>query len=228
MTSSVLRLTTAAALLFGAAAAQADTYQIQIDNLVPGGPATGQALTPTLVVVHNMDYTLWAVGGTATKGLELQAEEGDPSVLKAEADASPDVFATAVGGGPFFDTDIIMIEGNPGERISISTMLARTNDLITGVSSMMLPDDELMVMTNAYDAGTEENTGLVEHIPFYGNSGGPSEKGTIELITEYSVLDDPDQGRLDWSFPPVARITITRMGSTPTEESSWSAIKALY
>jgi len=223
-------LTAAAVLTVAAGAAQADSYQILIENLIgEGGPDTGQPLTPSVAVVHGDGYSLWAPGMAATPGLELQAEDGDPSVLVGEAEASGDVSMVVTGGGPFFDADTIMIEGSPGDLLSLSTMLARTNDLITGIYDVALPETEMTIMTSAWDAGTEENTGEVAHIPFYGNPGvGPDEKDVVSKITEYSVVDDPDHGQLDYTFPPVARITITRMGSTPTADTSWGAIKSLY
>lgn len=225
----VSRLLAAVLCTVPLASAGADTYTIMIENLIPGGPDTGQPLTPPLAVIHEAGYLPWAPGASATAGLELQAEDGDPTVLKGEADASAFVHSTVVGSGPFFDVDIFEVEGVPGDLISISTMLARTNDIITGISGMMLPVDEMEVMTRAWDAGTEENTGLIAHIPFYGNPGvGPDEKELIEEINLYVVIDDPDHGALTWEFPPVARITITRMMATPTEETTWGAIKSLF
>jgi len=208
---------------------QADVYTIQIENLVPGGPETGQPMTPSVGVVHGPGYSLWMPGGMATPGLTLQAEDGDPSVLVAEAMASPDVSNVEVGGGPFFDVDVFEIEGSPGDLFSLSTMLARSNDIITGVYDVELPMMETVIMTEAWDAGTEENSGLVEHIPFYGNPFmGIDEKNPIAVINAYSVVNDPDHGQINYEFPPVARITISRMVSTPTREATWGSIKDLY
>jgi hypothetical protein len=210
-------------------ASHADVYTIQIENLVPGGPETGQPMTPAVGVVHGPGYSLWMPGGMATDGLTLQAEDGDPSLLVAEAMASPHVSFVGVGGGPFFDVDVFEVEGSPGDLFSLSTMLARSNDIITGVYDVELPAMEAVIMTEAWDAGTEENTGLIEHIPFYGNPFvGPDEKNPIAVISAYSVVNDPDHGQIDFSFPPVARITISRMVSTPTQEATWGGIKDLY
>jgi hypothetical protein len=220
----------AAVLTASATLAHADTYQITVENLLGGGgPDTGQPLSPPVAVVHGAGYTLWAPGGTATPGLELQAEDGDPSGIAGEAEAAADVSAVVVGAGPFFDVEVVMIEGEPGDLFSLSSMLGRTNDIITGVNNVALPDTEVVIMTSAWDAGTEENTGLIAHIPFYGNPGvGPDEKGVITEILEYSVVDDPDHGKLTWTFPPAARITITRMDASPTRTGTWSSLKGLY
>ena len=69
-------LTLLGLVMLVSATSQADVYTIQIENLVPGGPETGQPMTPSVGVVHGPGYTLWMPGGMATAGLELQAEEG--------------------------------------------------------------------------------------------------------------------------------------------------------
>jgi hypothetical protein len=208
----------------------AEPYTIMVENLMPGGPDTGQPLTPPLAVVHDAGYNLFAPGGFATPGLELQAEDGDPSVLAGEAMASASVFDVVIGDGPFFDEVTLSVDGMPGQLLSVSTMLARTNDLITGIHDLVLPTDSAPaeMMTSAYDAGTEVNTGMVEHIPFYGNTlVGPDESEPIQEIMEYTVVNDPTHGQLNYTFPPVARITVQR-GATPVEAVTWGAVKSLW
>jgi hypothetical protein len=211
--------------------AGAALYEVQIDNLIPGGPETGQALTPPVVVVHGPGYTLFAEGDYASLGLEKLAEDGETADLVAEAMADPDVYQVVVGGGPFFGTEIVQVEGMPGDLLSLATMLARSNDLFTGLSAVALPAAGSVAVepTGVYDAGTEENTGLIEHIPFYGNAHvGPDEDNPIAMISDYKVLNDPAAGILSFTFPPSARITITRLDPTPTEDSSWGRIRSLF
>lgn len=219
-----------AASLTLAANASAMTYDILIENLIPGGMATGNPLTPPVAVVHDNSYSLFMDGGKATPGLTLQAEEGNPADLVAEANASSGVSSVTVGDGPFLGMVMMSVEAEPGDLLSISTMLARSNDLITGIHDVVLPAmGSMMMMTNAYDAGTEENTGLVADIPFYGNNFvGPDEANPISMINAYTVFDDPDAGQIDYEFPPVARITVTAHPSTPTEAASWSEVKSRY
>lgn len=227
---TIATLATIGLLLAGTAGtAHAEAYEVTVENLVPGGMETGQPLTPPLGVVHDAGYTLFAPGVMATPGLEVLAEEGNPMMLKAEADGNPNVSQTVVGDGPFLGSVSIMVEGDPGDLFSVVTMLARTNDLVTGVHDVVLPDSgSMMLMTNAYDAGTEENTGLVEHIPFYGNNFvGPDESNPLAEINSYTVVDDPDHGMINYSFPPTARVTIS-VSATPVESASWGAIKATW
>ncbi len=214
-----------------AGTAGAVTYEVMIENMIPGGAETGQPMTPPVVVVHNSGYSLFAEGDMATAGLEALAEDGVTDDLVAEAMASPDVYSVVVGPGPFFDPITVEVEGNPGDLLSIATMLARTNDLITGLHDLPLPAEGVVLIdeTGVYDAGTEENTGLVEHIPFYGNTFvGPDESSPIEMISSYVVNNDPTYGVLTYEFPPSARITVTVMDPTPVEVGTWGAIKKLY
>jgi hypothetical protein len=213
----------------GFTTALAAPYVVTIENLVPGGLDTGQPMTPPLGVVHDAGYSLFGPGLFATPGLELLAEEGVPTLLATEAMASANVSAVEIGGGPFIGAETITIDGDPGDLFSIVTMLARSNDLITGVHDIVLPANlPFEILTDAYDAGTEMNTGLVEHIPFYGNAMvGPDENQPIAGINAYSVLNDPNHGQIDFRFPPAARVTIERM-VVPVEAVTWGEIKSTW
>ena len=218
-------------LLCSVGFAQAELYEVLIEDLIEGGPEMGQPFTPPLVVVHGAGYSLFAEGDFATAGLEALAEDGVTADLEAEALASPDVYDVEIGSGPFFGSALVEIEGTPGDLLSLVTMLARSNDLFTGVADVVLPAAGSVVIepTGVYDAGTEENTGLVEHIPFYGNPFmGPDEDNPIAMISSYEVGNDEKYGVIRFEFPPSARITIRVLEGTPADFETWGAIKALY
>lgn len=229
---SFMTILTGTVFLAGAAiAASAATYEVIIEDLIdPPGPAMGQPLTPPVVVTHGAGYSMFSAGSVATPGLVALAEDGMTAILAGEATADPDVEAVAVGGGPFFDSVAVMISGTPGNRLSLATMLARTNDLFTGVHDLLLPaEGEIFVDTNAYDAGSEVNSGLIADIPFYGNVGvGEDEGFPVTMIGSYTVFDDPDHGELSWSFPPTARITVRIVDPTATAETTWGAVRGLF
>lgn len=196
----------------------ATPYRITIE-----GTSEGQPLTPPVVVSHSDTTEVFELGGTASPGLELIAEEGMFDDLVAELEVANGVFEVfPASDAPGFVHEAT-ITAQPGQLLSIVTMLARTNDVITGVRNAVLPpfaDGPLVIEAVAYDAGTETNTGLVEHIPFYGNAGGPDEGGVITMITEYTISNDPDAGTLSYSWPPVATITIEPMVSSSVR--NWS------
>ena len=231
-----MKLRSCALLLVGvltlavAPLASAATYDVTIEDLVPGGPATGQPISPPVAVVHGPGYSMFDVGAMATPGLSMVAEDGATATLVAEAMANGDVGDVQVGAGPFFDSVTVMVNGMPGDRLSIAAMLGRTNDLFTGGHDAVLPAvGSTVIMTNAYDAGTEVNTGLIEHIPFYGNGFvGPDESNPIAMANSYTIANDPDYGVLEFTFPPVARITVTRTDPTATASTTWGGIRGLY
>jgi hypothetical protein len=210
--------------------AQAMTYEITIVNDISGGLETGQPFSPPVCVVHDADYSLFEPGAMASPGLILVAEEGNPSVLSMEAQASANVSAVVVGTGPFFDPQTIDIQGEPGDLFSTVWMLGRTNDLFTGVYDVVLPmTGSIEMTTTVWDAGSEVNTGLIQDLGFYGNPlTGPDEMNPIMAISSYAVHDDPTYGELTWDFPPSAHVVITAMGATPADESTMGKIKTLY
>ncbi|MCA9750738.1 MAG: spondin domain-containing protein [Gemmatimonadetes bacterium] len=212
-------------------AAGAIPYTLTLEDNVSGGPDTGQPLAPPVVVVHDAGYSIFTLGMPASPGLETLAEEGAPTGVAAEAMASPNVHTVVTGTGPFFTSVSVDFEANPGDLVSVASMFGRTNDLFTGIRNVTLPAMGVMVITptNVYDAGTEVNTGMAAHIPFYGNSGvGPDENGVVSMISTYSVVDDPTYGMLTWDFPPSATITIVANEPAPVEATSWGGVKNLY
>ncbi|MBD3267733.1 hypothetical protein GF373_13770 [bacterium] len=177
------------------------------------GLSDGQPLTPPLIAIHDESVSVYEMGEQASTGLEMLAEEGATDTLKMELLSMDGVWNVYIGGdAPGFEQMTTLI-AEPGQRISIVSMFARTNDVFTGVAGAMLPQAgaPLAIETNAYDAGTEMNTGMMAHIPAYGNAGGPDEDGTVMEINSYTVVDDPD-GQLDYTWPPAAMIEIEGMG----------------
>jgi len=225
-------LMTLALVAMAAGSASALMYEITVTDDIAGGPETGQPFSPPVAAVHNSDYELWMPGSYASPGLILVAEEGDPSVLAAEAMASPDVHAVEIGSdGPFFDQVVFMIEGEPGDEFSVAWMLGRTNDLFSGVYDITLPPEgtTLELQALAWDAGSEVNTGMIEDLGFYGNPmTGPDEDNPIQMIDTYTIYNDPDYGMLTWDFPPCGHVTIEPMGGVANDASTWSQVKAQF
>ena len=200
-----------AVILCAADSSFAEYYHVEIAGLDPGQP-----ISPAAVVIHGQNYKLFEVGMPATMGLEGLAEDGMAHGLADEAQGMPDVFASLVGGSaPTFTAHKFIIEGHPGQLFSFACMLAKTNDIFVGAAGVELPADgnPVTVETMAYDAGTEENTGMAAHIPAFGNVGvGPTENGTVQVINSYAVQDDPGaSGPVSYTWPPAARLTITPM-----------------
>ena len=231
MKYAVTMLTATILVALLASAVSADYYRVTIENLIPGLADTGNPFTPPVAVVHSSGYQMFTPGSDASPAVEELARDGATAALVTEANASPDVYDVQVGAMmPFFDSVEFVIEATPGDLFSVVTMLARSNDLITG-----LYDEELLASGTVYyeppvwDAGVEVNTGAFADIPFYGNTFvGPDEDDVIATIDCYSVQDDPDYGVIEYCFPPNARISIKYSGMSPVEDETWGRLKALY
>ncbi|MFH1743247.1 MAG: spondin domain-containing protein [bacterium] len=189
-------------------------------DIILTGLSEGQPLTPPVITIHDPGRTVFTLGQMASAGLELLAEEGQTSPLIGELTPLAGVWTAQVGGeAPGFE-HMASVIGSPGQLVTITSMFARTNDVFTGVNAVQLPapGSSETIETVAWDAGTEQNTGLMAHVPLYGGVGGPNQGGVVSEINSYSILDDPG-GRLDYTWPPAARVVI-RTQASPVEH--WS------
>jgi len=123
-------------------------------------------LSPLIGVTHNSRYVLFRDGYTATAGLELVAENGRTSVLKAElAEAMRRGRVGAVVDGPKLDdvpgVMVVEFEATPEHpALSFVTMIAPSPDWFTGAVDVALISEgewieELEVPLWAWDCGTD-------------------------------------------------------------------------
>lgn len=206
----MVRFSIVIASLCLALTAQSTIYHIEIKDL-----ESGQPLTPPVAVVHQAGYSLFTVGQSVTPGMEALAEDGLTGTLVNEANSNPQTFSAIVGGNaPTFGSFKFLVEGNPGDLLSIASMFAKTNDNFIGISAVPLPggDSPMVIELQVYDAGTEVNSGLAAHIPAFGNELlGETENSVVTTISQYTLVDDPALGQVNFTWPPAARITITPM-----------------
>ncbi len=222
--SAKLALVAALAMTIGYAA-KADptrTYEISVTNLT-----VGQPMTPMLAVAHGGHYKLFELGGTASLGLELLAETGDPSLLQQEATGDHRVGATGVlltDNGPGVPpvilpghTSSLILEAPSGRKwMSFAMMLAATNDAFTGATRVKVANlrrgSSVELMTNAYDAGTEANDETAETVAALGGGseqGGAGGEGFIFVHAGIQGVGDLIPAVHGWNNP-VAKIVITR------------------
>ncbi len=187
-------------------------YEILVTNNTGGQP-----VTPPLIVAHNVGFSLFTPGQPASAGITLQAEDGDPSMAKAEADAGGAVASITgsdvilPGGSMSFD---LALDGDDGGLLTVTAMLATTNDAFVAVAGAPLPaSGSATFNAKTYDAGTEMNTELCAHIPGppCGNGGvrAGGGEGSIQGhggIKGNGDLTVADQG---WTEPAVT-VTVTR------------------
>lgn len=141
-------------------------YKVTIKNLT-----NGQPLTPALIAIHSPHYKLVRLGEKASSGLSALARDGVTSILASELKAQKKVVRTKTGTGvilPGQSESIIVEANNPKFKISLVSMLARTNDAISVLSSATLKlrkGQKAYYLTGVYDAGVEVNTESCSDIP---------------------------------------------------------------
>jgi hypothetical protein len=153
-----------------ASAGKARTYEVTITNLT-----TGQPLTPPVVAAHKKPVEIFEVGNAASYAVQQLAENGNGGPLVAELGANKHVSAIweateplVPAGTPgaedlgFKDYVTFEITSYKGAKyLSVASMLICTNDGFTGVDGVRLPKkvgQSKTIWSDAYDAGTENNT----------------------------------------------------------------------
>ncbi len=184
-------------------------YVVTIQNL------SDQPLGPVVAATHPADLHLWQPGELASPGIRVIAEMGVPFTFYDEVQATDGVTQVVNAGvpmtprgttrdsfGPFppgetlTDNVSFVIEGNPGDTLSLASMVVITNDGFWGLDGVELPAAGTRAyLADAYDAGTEENTELAADLDDGGSILGP-----------VALPGDPNGNRRVPTEPP-ARIT---------------------
>ena len=188
-------------------------YEVTLENLSPAG---SQPLSPPILAVHSPSFRIFHIGGYASDELAQVAQDafGDPLVTLLSN--SSEVSEVVVGQqGPIFpgssQTLDISAQGN-FTKLSLVTMLVNTNDGFTGTDKLQLPQRGAKTYyLRSYDAGSEENTELIAHIPGQGNPFmGNSTNDKIKYHPGLLGVGDLDPTVFGWN-EPVAKLTITRI-----------------
>ena len=197
---------------FSVGASGLKTYQVTITN------ATAKhVFTPTFIVTHSRNFSLFNVGQAASDGLAFQAENGNPANILAETQGLPGVYDTVVGtfihGG---ETLSFMITAPKKANLSLTAMLATTNDSFVALNSVRLPKKSVTYYANIYDAGSEVNNELCDYIPGppcgddFNERATEGSEGFVTIGNGVHGGGDLSALDLDWNNPG-ASVTITRI-----------------
>jgi Spondin_N len=210
-------------------------YRVRIVNLTEGQP-----LTPPVIATHRGTFDLFEVGDLASVGVMQVAENGNVPNLVSALEQATSVAEVVAGAEPLVPEDLPGSADHPDRAgfgitatghvrfVSFVSMLICTNDGLTGINRVRLPEDVgdvKVIVAAGYDAGTEVNTedfadivppcqslvGVTGSDPGTGNSnpalldGGvihhhPGIAGGVDLVPSVHGWDDP-----------VVRIRITRV-----------------
>jgi len=186
------------------------------------------ALSPGIFVLSDKNAALFTEGKPARKnGLEMQAEDGDPSGLVASLVAMHHssnlhgVFNTPVGAmaaGPIRPGDSyeFTVTAAPGMKFFMTQMFGQSNDWFysPGANGISLFDAKGMPVSGdvtdqfyLWDAGTEKD----EEIGI-GPNQGPRQKGTNTGEAENGVVHRVGDARWTGRNKEFFRVTITPEG----------------
>lgn len=224
------------ALVLSASAALAQgpglvNYRVTIQNL-----SANQPLSPPVAATHQKSIRMFQVSRFASDELAAIAQDGNQVPMADKFRNSNKVTQVVDVGQPltrkgttvgtFTDSATFEIQAAPGDKLSLATMLICTNDGITGLDAVNLPQSGTQVhLANGYDAGREPNTELSQDLvdpcsalgstPLPGDPNGnqnPASNPTQPIhhhpgITGGGHLSVAAHGWTD----PVVRVTVTRL-----------------
>lgn len=198
--------------------AGAKTWRVTVENLTDGQP-----LSPPLLVVHSRQIDVWSPGTIASHGVAAIAEDANNAVLEEALAGLPGVRSVATGIDASVGTAAPILPGESQtyeiatrgsqNRLSVLTMLVRTNDAFTGLDSKLLHKQTYTIEKGAYDAGSEANNELGAYIPGppFGNAFVRDPEG--KLVRHHPGIVGGDLAGYAWDMSePVARITIEQVG----------------
>jgi hypothetical protein len=210
------------------------TYRVTLTDLTQGQP-----FSPPVAATHRASLHMFRVGRLATDELAAIAQDGNEAPMFNLFDGSDQVTQAVDVGHPltasgtvvgsFTDTATFEIDGAPGDRFSLATMLICTNDGFLGLDAVKLPRHGSEAFSlNGYDAGREQNTEASSDIvdpcsalnpshPLAGDPNGNNDASVATTPPEPIHHHPGIQGGADLSpsfhgwTDPVATVTITRI-----------------
>lgn len=181
------------------------TYSVKVTNIT-----AGQAMSPVLVT----SSSIFTVGESASSALEKQAEGGDNSEL---------LTGDAVSSGALLmpgATQTVSIT-TAQTKLSLTTMLVKTNDGFAGVDSLdvsaLAVNASTTLSLGVLDAGTEANEETNTTVPGLGGEGYNATRVGSDIITAHNGIISKDDGLVSSHLTstekfnnPAVLVTITR------------------
>lgn len=194
-------------------------FRVTLENLTAGQP-----FSPPVAATHQEGVRIFQVGGIASDELADIARDGNAVPMFNLLNQTEGVTqALTIQGTEPTQSGSFEIQANPGDRFSIATMLACTNDGFTGIDSIdPFQGDTQVFLLPSWDAGREMNTERIEDL--IDRCGIPvgeplARNAEVATIPPEPIAPHPGilgVGQLDpalvgWT-DPVARLTIERIG----------------
>jgi hypothetical protein len=191
-------------------------YAVTITNLT-----RGETFTPFMVATHTKGTHVFKLGDPASVELAAIAEGGDIGPLSDMLTNSGAAYDIASNGGllaPGASTTIMVKMADDFRHVTVAAMMIPTNDgfiAANGVKGPKKKHDTKVVMSPAYDAGSEMNDENCMHIPgpVCGGAGPSPEsdgEGYVHIHAGIQGIGDLASADFDWRNP-AAKIVIKRM-----------------
>jgi len=195
---------------------KAGVYAVTITNLT-----RGTTLTPVMVATHKRGVQIFQLGEAASSGLAALAEGGDFEPLSTRLMNSGAAYDIASNGellAPGASTTIMVKMARHFRHVTVTSMLIPTNDAFIAVNGVKGPKKrhrQKVIMSPAYDAGSEPNDELCANIPgpACGGEGGSPDtdgEGYVHIHAGIQGIGDLASADYDWRNP-TARIVIKRV-----------------
>jgi hypothetical protein len=193
------------------------SYEVTVTNIT-----NGQVFTQFVLASHRSGVKLFTLGEPASEALEALAEGGETDPLALALEATPGVLDVAVADGPLPPGEsVTLVVETRGrfDHVSLAAMLVPTNDAFTALNDVAGPRGRRVGLFRlpAYDAGTELNDELCDHIPGPpGVCGGEGTnlledgEGYVHIHRGIHGGGDLDEAMRDWRNP-VAAVRIRRV-----------------
>ncbi|GJM44887.1 MAG: hypothetical protein DHS20C21_17290 [Gemmatimonadota bacterium] len=194
------------------------TYEITLENLtLDTGDGGSQVFSPPITAVHRSSLHVWQAGRKASPEVAGVAEDAANGPLLDQLHSSGRVLSAFAADGvipPGASATWEVATAAGFRRLSLVFMLVNTNDAFSGVDGIHLPiAGERSWYLKAWDAGSEKNTELAEHIPgpCCGSPGaGPDTHDRIRRHPGIQGTGDLDPAKWGWDGP-VAKLTVRRL-----------------
>ena len=186
------------------------TYKVSLKNIT-----LAQPFSPAGIIVQNSStsFSTYELGETSSVGLENLAEGGNPQELLDEATIANVLYTNTIEGltTPGSTSEITFTVDDEDLRLSVASMLVKTNDAFIGVNDIDLNFTGTKTFNlNVYDAGTEANDELTTTVPALGGEGFNSLRNdTSDIVTIHSGVVTKDDGL------PTSGLSFTDRWNTP-------------
>lgn len=190
-------------------------YAVTVTNLT-----RGETFTPIMVASHKKDVHIFELGTPASDELIAIAESGNIAPLSDMLTNSGAAYDVATNGAllaPGESTTIMVKMHGKFRHVSVASMLIHTNDAFIAVNGIKGPkgNHTRVVMSPAYDAGSETNDELCANIPgpaCGGDALSPNDmgEGYVHIHAGIQGNGDLNTASYDWRNP-TAKIVIKKM-----------------